>query len=123
MGVLAPLSPELAAKPTSSAKKTSHQLDFGKLQPLKSTKGTVGFSGYRDAETASSKFEPNGSSTEIKDPDEMESDDETSITKQRKKSIVDEDVDVDAESNIQLSQDEVARRSALAEGLQKIKVR
>jgi len=123
MGVLAPLSPELAAKPASTARKTSRQLDFGKLQPLKSTKGTVGFTGYRDLETTTSTFDVNGTSKKSKDPDEMESDDdETDLAGKRKKSIVDVDAEVDAENKIQLSQEEVARRSALAEGLQKIKV-
>lgn len=122
MGVLEPLSPVLAAKPDPSARRTSRQLDFGKLKPLKSTKGTVGFSGYRDLETTTSTFDVNGTSTKSKDLDEMESDEETDLPWKRKTSVVDVDGEVDAENKIQLSQEEVARRSALAEGLQKIKV-
>ena len=123
MGVLPALSPQLAAKPASAPRKISRQLDFAKLQPLKSTKGTIGFSGYRDAETATSTFEVNGTATKSKDPDDMESDDENDVSSKTKKSVVDVDVDIDVENKIQLSQEEVARRSALAEGLQKIKVR
>lgn len=52
----------------------------------------------------------------------MESDDDTDIGSKRKKSIVDVNGEVDPENQLQLSQEEVARRSALAEGLQKIKV-
>jgi len=123
MGIMAPLPESAEQKPGANGKRRSRQLDFTKLEPLKSSTGTVGFSTYRDAETATpSTFNINGTpSKKSKSPDDMESDDDDADDRKRKMRGVDNDRD-DVDSKVELSKDELARRSALAEGVQKMKV-
>lgn len=122
MGIMAPQPESTEQKSGANGKRRSRQLDFTKLEPLKSSTGTVGFSTYRDAETTTpSTFNINGTpSKKSKSPDDMESDDDADDRK-RKMPAVDNDRD-DVDSKVELSKEELARRSALAEGVQKMKV-
>ena len=122
---MSPLPESADQKSGANGKRRSRQLDFTKLEPLKSSKGTMGFSTYRDAETTSpSTFNINGTpSKKSKSPHDMESDDDDDAYARKKKMPeVDNDRDLDVDSNVELSKEELARRSALAEGVQKMKV-
>lgn len=109
MGVLP--TPEAEKTPVTSKRKQSGP-DFSKLGPLKST-GTVGFSGYRDANTAKRK-------SKNKDADAMDSDaddeDEGPTTNGT------DDAEVKQEGDKLLSPEDARRQGELAEGVQKIKV-
>jgi hypothetical protein len=124
MGIMPPLPESAEQKPGANGKRRSRQLDFTKLEPLKSSKGTMGFSTYRDAETATpSTFNINGApSKKSKSPRDMESDDDDDAD-ERKRKIPGADNDRDdVDTKVELSKEELARRSALAEGVQKMKV-
>lgn len=121
MGVLPPL-PATAQKSSTTTKRKSRGIDYQGLKPLESTKGTVGFSGYRDTDTtATSAFDVNGKKPKSKSPDDMESDDEDDDRK-RKVHAIDNDGDVESENKQPVSKEEAARVKALADGVGKVQV-
>lgn len=110
-------TPEVAEQKPTTTKRKNRSIDFAALGPLK-TKGTVGFSGYRD---------PSGGSTAAKnmakDPDDMDSDQDEDARKpngriKHEADTLDEDGDMPA-----LSAEELTKRGELAEGVKKMQVR
>nr|POF13116.1 hypothetical protein CFP56_10264 [Quercus suber] len=108
MGILA--EPEAEKVPIISKKKAAGP-DFSKLGPLQSA-GTVGFSGYRDSTNAKSK------TAKSKDADAMDSD----ADDEDDEIPIKDDIEVKDDSEF-LSPEDARRAGALAEGVQKIKLK
>ncbi|KAL9051495.1 MAG: hypothetical protein Q9162_005968 [Coniocarpon cinnabarinum] len=121
MGIITSGQPASSTKePTPKKNKT---LDASSLKPLKSNKGTVGFTGYRDSNPASSGF-GNGIKTE---PDSDDDDDEGSdISRKRKSNGPDkgetEDVNGD-KTPATLSPEEAAKSEKLADSVKKMQLK
>ncbi|KAK5169553.1 uncharacterized protein LTR77_005529 [Saxophila tyrrhenica] len=111
MGILESTATEKT--PMNSKRKASGP-DFSKLGPLKST-GTVGFSGYRDADSRRRKDKKSG------DADAMDSDaddeDDERVTNGK------EDGDEKQDNDKMLSPEDARRQGEIAEGVQKIKLK
>jgi hypothetical protein len=116
MGILAPKHQKNSAGPT---KRSSAQLDFGKLAPLKPG-GTVGFSSFRDQDASSrrnkSRKKSNGSIGGAMDEDSEEDDDDVELVGKM------EDVD-DKEVKATLNPEDAKFQGELADGVGRIKVR
>jgi hypothetical protein len=97
--------------PTISKRKASGP-DFSKLGPLKSS-GTVGFSGYRDADSAKRKDKKRD--TDAMDSDADDEDDERVPNGK-------DDTEANKEADRMLSPEDARRQVELADGVQKIKV-
>lgn len=111
MGILS--TPEPQEQKASNVKRKSKQFDFGSLGPLQ-PKGTVGFTGYREAAARKP------SKTSKRDDDEMDSDadDDTKPTKDGIPTIK----EGEDGGEMDLSPEELKRQSDLAEGVKKIQV-
>ena len=103
----------------------SRKLDASSLKPLKSNKGTVGFTGYRDAQAKSSTF-GNGE----KGDDDGDSDEEdTDVSRKRKSTGPDKDDADDADDANRdskpavLSAEEISKGGELAEGVKKMQLK
>ena len=118
MGILADPKAQPQSAPTSSKK--AKQLDASSLKPLKSTQGTVGFTGYRDTNAKPSSF-GNGKS---KDDDEMDSD-EDDFQKRALNGTQKDDKDGEEEDGREtaLSAEELSKRGELAEGVKKMQLK
>lgn len=118
MGIV---SPKQQKNTPASAKRRSTQLDFGKLNPLKST-GTVGYSTFRDNEPSSgrnkSQKKSNGSVGVAMAEDSEDDDDDADIAS--KMHDVDEKNEKDPESL--LSPEDTKFSGELADGVGRIKV-
>ena len=109
MGILS--APEAEKTPIVTKRKPSGP-DFSKLGPLKST-GTVGFSGYRDAQNAKRK-------NKKRDTDAMDSDADDEDDERLPNGTY--DAETKTEDGKHLSPEDARRQGELAEGVQKIKV-
>ena len=101
----------------AATKRTSTQMDFSNLPPLKTT-GTVGFSAFRDNDKlntrrAKSRKTANGSAVE--DSDEDDDDDDVNVVGRM------EDVD-DKDIKTTVDADELKFSGELADGVNRIKV-
>lgn len=103
---------------TASAKRRSTQVDFGKLNPLKTT-GTVGFSAFRDNGASKARKSSNGDlgGNAMIDIDSDDDDDDDVIVKMQEA----EDKDV-KDTKALLSPEDAQRQGELAEGVGRIKV-
>lgn len=115
MGMLA--SEKTTASPTT---KKTKPLDASSLKPLKSNKGTVGFTGYRDAKASRSSFD-NG-----KADDDEESDEEGSDVPRKRKSTgpdKNETEDANGDKTAVLSPEEAAKSGELADSVKKMQLK
>ncbi|KAK3705476.1 hypothetical protein LTR37_013293 [Vermiconidia calcicola] len=110
MGVLELPDTEKTSMPT---KRKVSGADFSKLGPLKST-GTVGFSGYRDADNAKRKDKK-------RDTDAMDSDAEDEDGEHLQNGA--DEAEIKQEDGSLLSPEDARRQGELAEGVQKIKLK
>lgn len=110
MGILPTPEPQ-EQKSANHAKRKSKQFDFGSLAPLQA-KGTVGFSGYREAvkEKSPKAAKKNG--------EDMDSDEDD--MKPRNNGVKNDDVADDRK--IELTPEELKKQTELAEGVKKIQV-
>ena len=108
MGILETTEDEKS--PVATKRKASGP-DFSKLGPLKST-GTVGFSGYRDNQSAKPKVKK-------RDTDAMDSDADDEDDERLPNGTY--DAEVKQEDGKHLSPEDARRQGELAEGVQKIK--
>ncbi|WPH03035.1 Hypothetical protein R9X50_00590900 [Acrodontium crateriforme] len=111
MGIMP--TPETKKAPVASRRKQSGP-DFSNLNPLKAT-GTVGFSGYRDANDNKRK------SSKAKDADAMDSDADDDDEDNAENGEIDNDLKDD--NGRLLSPEDARRQVELADGVQKIKLK
>ena len=123
MGILQDLQMS-AAGPEGGKKKMGKQLDASSLKPLKSTQGTVGFTGYRDA-NAKSAFSKDTSTKGDLDSEDDEGDPTQDKARNHKANgarhgkAEDEPVEEDRHTTF-LSPEEVSKRGELAESVKKM---
>lgn len=107
-------TPEAEETPMTSKRKSA-ALDFSKFGPLE-TKGTVGFSGYREAASTQRKIKKKDADVDAMDSDADDEDDEPAKNGN-------EETDVKQQNDSVLSVEDVKRQGELAAGVQKIQVR
>ena len=116
------LRSEQAASSKDPSSKKTKPLDASALKPLKSNKGTVGFTGYRDANAPGSAFN-NGIK---KGEDDADSEDEDLDLSRKRKSTgpdKDETEEVNGEQAEVLSADDVSKSGELVDSVKKMQLK
>jgi len=118
MGLIPTKTPSKNGTSASEKRRSTRGVDFGTLNPLKST-GTVGFSTFRDNGTPKARKSSNADlgGNAMVDIDSDEDDDEDRVAKMQ--DLADKDV---KDSKELLSPEDARRQGELADGVGRIKV-